>query len=50
MAKGVKPRKYQKKLSLYPKTFQQVVDTVLKYKPKKTSKKRNRTRLDNACG
>jgi len=36
----MKHRKYQKKLSLYPKTFQQVVDTVLKYKPKKTVKKR----------
>ncbi len=28
-----KRKKYQKKLSLYPMTFEQVVDTVLNYKP-----------------
>jgi hypothetical protein len=34
-----KPKTYQKKLSLYPLTLEQVVDTVLKYKPKsKTAK------------
>lgn len=38
-----KPRKYQSKLTLYPMTFEQVVDTVLRYKPpknKKTKRKR----------
>jgi hypothetical protein len=30
-----KPRKYQKKLSLYGMKFDQVVAAVLKYKPKK---------------
>jgi len=33
--KRPKPRHYQKKLSLYPMTFEQAVDTVLKYRPKK---------------
>jgi hypothetical protein len=33
--KKKRPRKYQKPLSLYPMTFGQVVDTVLKYKPKR---------------
>jgi hypothetical protein len=30
-----RPRKYQKKLTLYGMEFEKVVDAVLKYKPKK---------------
>jgi hypothetical protein len=30
--KGKRPQKYQKKLSLYPLTFEQVVDLALKKK------------------
>jgi hypothetical protein len=33
-----KPRTYQKKLSLHPMSFEQVMDTVLKYKPKSKKK------------
>jgi hypothetical protein len=36
--KRKKPRKYQKKLSLYPMTFEQVVDKVLAFKPKREKK------------
>ncbi len=32
------PKKYQSKLTLYPMTFEQVVDTVLKYRPLKKKK------------
>lgn len=39
-----KPRTYQKKLSLHPMSFEQVVDTVLKYKPK--SKKRTSKQVE----
>jgi hypothetical protein len=34
-----KPRKYQKRLTLYPMTFEQVVSEVLSYKPLKKKKK-----------
>jgi hypothetical protein len=34
-----KPRKYQSKLTLYPMTFEQVVDRVLAYRPPKKKKK-----------
>lgn len=37
-----KPRKYQSKLTLYPLTFEQVVDTVLAYKPKKQRHKKRK--------
>jgi hypothetical protein len=33
--KNPEPKPYQKKLSLYPMSFEQVVDAVLRYKPKK---------------
>jgi hypothetical protein len=33
-----KPRTYQKKLSLHPMSFEEVVDTVLKYNPKSKKK------------
>jgi len=34
----MKGRKYQKKLSLYGRSLEQVVDAVLKYKPKPKKK------------
>ncbi len=34
------PQKYQSKLTLYPMMFEQVVNTVLKYKPPKKRKKK----------
>ena len=37
-----KPRKYQSKLTLYPMTFEQVVDAVLKHRPQK---KRTRKKI-----
>jgi hypothetical protein len=39
-----KPRKYQSKLTLYPMTFEQIVNTVLVYKPKKTKAKKAKTK------
>jgi len=30
-----RPKQYQKKLTLYPMSFEEVIDKVLKYKPKK---------------
>ena len=36
--KKKRPKTYQKKLSLYPMTFEQVVDNVLKFKPKSKQK------------
>lgn len=33
-----KPKTYQKPLSLHPMSFEQAVDTVLKYKPKPKNK------------
>jgi hypothetical protein len=33
--KKKRPKKYQKKLALYPMTFEQAVDKVLKFKPEK---------------
>ncbi len=34
-----KHKHYQKKLTLYPMTLEQVMDTVLKYRPPKKKKK-----------
>ena len=39
-----RPRKYQSKLTLYPATFEQVVETGLRYKPPKKTKKPKKVR------
>ena len=38
-----KPKKYQNKLTLHLLTFEQVVDTVLRYKPLKRKKRSKKT-------
>jgi hypothetical protein len=37
-----KPKKYRSKLTLHPMSFEQVVDTILKYRPTKQKKKRRK--------
>jgi len=39
-----KPRKYQAKLTIYPMTFEQAIDTVLKYKMPEKKKKKSEKR------
>jgi hypothetical protein len=42
----VKPKKYQKKFSLYGLPLKKVIDAVLHYKPKKKPKKKSRKITD----
>ena len=43
-----KARKYQGKLTLYPMTFEKVVDTILAYKPKQKKKPKARVKRANS--